>query len=103
MHFWKWAGAAYLAFSAFMMLAMFVILFKEDLRMDREPWRKNTSKFGYNLRRNGPASVWGLGWWMIAGCLPVINLIVLVFFMFCGITNGLENRRMKRERSDMQR
>lgn len=103
MHFWKWFGIGYLVLSVFMTLTMFVILFKEDLRLDREPWRKANSKFGYNLRRNGPGSVWGLGWWMTAGCLPAISLIVLAFFMFCRITGCLEQRRIRRERSTLQR
>lgn len=43
----------------------------EDVRMYREPWRRNASKFGYNYKC-------GLSWTMlfVFSC-PVVNLVII--------------------------
>jgi hypothetical protein len=96
MHWLKLIGFGYLILSCFLTLGFFVILVKEDIRMYREPWERNQSKFGYMLIPN-PIGVWGLGWWMLAGTLPVINLFVAAFFLWCRASSRNDQRRQQHE------
>jgi hypothetical protein len=70
----KSVGVIYLILSCVCLIGTFFVLLFEDIRLYRESRRKTMSKFGYNLRWNG------LGWIMLLGCLPGLNLIILIYF-----------------------
>ncbi|SAL05981.1 hypothetical protein AWB81_07393 [Caballeronia arationis] len=70
----KWTGVIYLILSAVSLLGTFFVLLYEDYKLYRDPLRRATSKIGYNLKWNG------IGWMLLLGCLPILNLIVLFFF-----------------------
>ncbi|BAW19247.1 hypothetical protein [Ralstonia phage RP31] len=71
MSIWKWVGLAYLGLSLVFTLYLLGVMISEDIRMYREPWRKNTSKFGYNLKWGG------IGWWFLIATLPGFNLVLI--------------------------
>lgn len=96
MGIWKWIGLAYLTLTLVFMVVMFLVLLAEDLKMDREPWRRNSAKFGYNFRKNS-AGKYGMGPWFMLACLPIVNLIVITLFLFVMAASASANRRMKRE------
>jgi hypothetical protein len=98
MNIWKWIFVGYVGLSFLLDLGVFIVLIREDIRMIREPWRYNQSKFGYNLLPNkGWSMKWGLGWWFLTACLPIINIPVAVIVVIIAIRNGLENWRMTHE------
>jgi hypothetical protein len=70
---WKTVGTIYLFLSGAITLFLFCWMAFEDIRMYRQPWRKGSSKFGYNLKWNG------IGWLMLLGCMPVINIVVALY------------------------
>jgi hypothetical protein len=81
MHVLKLIGWGYVCLSLGIALIVFLGLLWEDVKMYRDPLRRNRSKFGYNLFPNiGWSCRWGIGWWMVGACLPGINLLVIVFY-----------------------